>query len=159
MSDEPLRAGIIGLGVGKAHAKGYLGHNGAALVALCDMDESRLYEQAKLYGVPREGCFTDYKRMLAESNLDIVSVCLPNFLHAEVTIAALNAGVNVICEKPLAPTVEQAREMGAAAGHNKRQLMVAYNYRYRADVQWIRRLVLAGHLGSIYHIYAAWRRE
>src|SRR5258706_14964676 len=146
MSDEPLRAAIIGLGIGKAHAKGYTGNHGATLVALCETDETRLYDLAKQYGVPREGCFTDYKRMLAETELDLVSICLPNFLHAEVSIAALNAGVNVLCEKPMAPTVEQAKQMVAAAGQNKKQLMVAYNYRYRADVQWIRRLVTGGHL-------------
>jgi predicted dehydrogenase len=159
MTDQPLRAGIIGLGVGKAHAKGYLGNHGAALVALCDTDEVRLNELGNQFGVAPEYRFTDYKKMLADANLDLVSVCLPNYLHAEVSVAALDAGVNVLCEKPMAPTVPQAQEMLAAAGRNKRQIMIAYNYRYRADTQWIRRLISAGHLGSIYHVYAAWRRE
>jgi predicted dehydrogenase len=159
MPNQPLRAGIIGLGVGKAHAKGYAGNHGAQLVALCDTDELRLNELGAQYGVPPEGRFTDYKKMLSEARLDLVSVCLPNFLHADATIAALDAGVHVLCEKPMAPTVAQAQDMIAAAGRNGRQLMVAYNYRYRADVRWIRRVVESGQLGNVYHVYAAWRRE
>ena len=159
MADQPLRAGIIGLGVGKSHAKGYLNNPGASLVALCDTNEARLRELAQQYGVPSEGCFTDYNQMLAQAKLDLVSVCLPNFLHSEVTVAALNAGAHVLCEKPMAPTVAQAQAMIDAAQQNNRQLMVAYNYRYRDDVQWIRRLVASGGLGRIYHIHAAWRRE
>jgi predicted dehydrogenase len=159
MTDQPLRAGIIGLGVGKSHARGYLGNHGAALVAICDMDEVRLHELGIQYAIPPENRYTDYKKMLAEAKLDLVSVCLPNYLHAETTIAALDAGVHVLCEKPMAPGVAQAQEMIAAAGRNSRQLMVTYNYRYRADTQWIRRLIAGGHLGSVYHVYASWRRE
>ena len=159
MADQPLRAGIIGLGVGKAHAKGYLNNPGASLVALCDTNEARLRELAQQYGVPSEGCFTDYHQMLVQAKLDLVSVCLPNFLHSEVTVAALNAGAHVLCEKPMAPTVAQAQAMLDAAARNNLQLMITYNYRYRDDVQWIRRLVKSGGLGRIYHIHAAWRRE
>src|ERR1041385_5410804 len=109
MSDQPLRAGIIGLGVGKAHAGGYAASPDANLVALCDSDEKRLHELGQTYNVPPDGLYTDYKRMLAEAKLDMVSVCLPNFLHAEVSSAALDAGVHVLCEKPMAPTVAQAQ--------------------------------------------------
>src|SRR5262245_6503161 len=151
MTDQTpaLRAGIIGLGVGKAHAKGYMGNHGADLVALCDMDEKRLNELGAQYGVPPESRYTDYKRMLTDAKLDLVSVCLPNYLHAEVSIAALDAGIHVLCEKPMAPTVAQAQEMIAATGRNNKMLMVTYNYRYREDSQWIGRLIAGGHLGSL----------
>jgi predicted dehydrogenase len=156
---QPLRAGVIGLGVGKAHAEGYASTSGAVLTALCDSDPLRLREYAQKYNIPSENLFSDYKEMLAKGGLDIVSVCLPNYLHAEVTIAALNAGKHVLCEKPMASTVEQAEQMNAAAMTNNRRLMIAYNHRYRPDVQWIRRIIQGGHLGNIYHVYAAWRRE
>jgi predicted dehydrogenase len=159
MSEQLLRAGIIGLGVGRAHAPGYARKYGAELVALCDSDEGRLHELGSRFEVPHEGRFTDYKRMLAETKLDLVSICLPNFLHAEVTTAALDAGVHVLCEKPMAPTVAEAQAMIAAAERNQRRLMIAYNYRYRPDVQWIYRLIKSGQLGTVYHVYAAWRRE
>ncbi|MEP7285229.1 MAG: Gfo/Idh/MocA family oxidoreductase [Chloroflexota bacterium] len=159
MVDLPLRAGVIGLGIGQLHAEGYHISPDATLVALCDADELRLHDFGHKYNVPPEGLFTNYQRMLAEAKLDVLSVCLPNFLHAEVSIAALNAGVHVLCEKPLAPTVAQAQEILDAAKRNDRRLIVGYNFRYRTDIQWIYRLVQAGQLGDIYHIYASWRRE
>ncbi len=157
MADKMLRAGIIGLGIGKAHAKGYM--SSAQLVALCDTDPKRLNDLGDSYNVPSEGRFTDYHQMLADVPLDIVSVCLPNFLHADVTIAALDAGTHVLCEKPMAPTIAQARSMLDAAERTRRQIMIAYNYRYRADTRWIRRIIQSGRLGNVYHIYASWRRE
>lgn len=159
MTDKPLRAGIVGLGIGAAHAKGYTGQHGADLVALCDLDEGRLHDLARQHSVPTEGMYTDYRRMLAEQQLDMVSVCLPNAMHAEATIAALEAGAHVLCEKPMAPTVSQARQMMAAAQRTGKKIMIAYNYRYRADVQWMRRMIRNGQLGQVYHVYATWRRE
>src|SRR5438067_2524699 len=153
MVDQPLRVGVIGLGVGRAHADGYVLLPGASLVTLCDADETRLTKYAQKYNIPEQSLITDYRQMLAKAKLDLVSVCLPNFLHAEVTVAALNAGVHVLCEKPMAPSVVQADQMLEAARRNNRKLMIAYNYRYRPDVQWIRRVVQSGQLGSVYHVY------
>lgn len=159
MTDQPLRAGIIGLGIGAAHAKGYSGQHGADLVALCDLDETRLRDFSKQYPVSPANMYTDYHQMLAEANLDIVSVCLPNAMHAEATIAALEAGAHVLCEKPMAPSVLQARQMLEVSKRTGKKIMIAYNYRYRADAQWIRRLIKSGQLGQIYHVHATWRRE
>lgn len=157
MSRPKLRAGIIGLGVGKAHARGYRGSEDAELVAVCDMNAQRLNESAEEWGV--EARFTDYAEMFRKANLDIVSVCLPNALHAEATIAGLKAGVHVICEKPMAVTVDEAATMVETARLSQRHLMVSYNYRYRADAQWINRVVQSGRLGNIYHAHIAWHRE
>jgi predicted dehydrogenase len=159
MSSQPLRAGIIGLGIGTVHAKGYTAQHGAELVALCDLDDQRLRSLAKQYDVPDERCYTDYRKMLAECKLDIVSVCLPNSMHAETSIAALEAGAHVLCEKPMAPSVAQAKQMMAVSQRVGKQIMIAYNYRYRADVQWMRRMIKAEQLGQIYHVHAMWRRE
>lgn len=155
--ERKLRAGIIGLGVGKSHAKGYLTSVDADLAAVCDMNEERLQLSATEWGV--EGKYTDFRTMLAEANLDLVSVCLPNALHAEASIAALEAGVNVICEKPMAINLQQAEAMVAAAKKAERQLMMCYNYRYRSDSQWMRRMVQQGRLGKIHHVNVTWRRE
>lgn len=157
MTEGKLRAGIIGLGVGKAHAEGYQNSPDAELVALCDMNEERLQKSATDWKVAEQ--YTDYHKMLAEAQLDIVSVCLPNALHAEASIAALEAGVNVICEKPMAISVDQAKAMVETAKRCDRQLMVSYNYRYRPDSQWMRQVVQAGKLGTIYHANVSWRRE
>jgi predicted dehydrogenase len=154
-----MRAGIIGLGIGAAHAKGFLRSPHTELVALCDANAERLAARAVEYNIPAEMCFTDYRAMLAEANLDVVSVCLPNALHAEVSIAALEAGAHVLCEKPLATTLEEALAMQRAAELQQRRLMVAYNHRYRADLAWIRQMLRQGALGKVYNVYAWWRRE
>ncbi len=157
MIDRKLRAGIIGLGVGQAHAKGYLSSPDAELVAVCDSNEARLNEWAATWNVQRR--YTDYTQMLQEGELDVVSICLPNSLHASSSIAALNAGVHVLCEKPMASSVVEADEMLAAATRNGKRLMVAYNFRYRPDSAWMQRMVVAGKLGTIYHADVSWRRE
>lgn len=157
MADRKLRAGIVGLGIGKSHAKGYLTSADAELVAICDMNVTRLNEAGEAWRV--ENRYSDYVQMFAEADLDVVSICLPNALHATVSIAALEAGIHVVCEKPMAQTVAEAQQMIAAAESNQVRLMVAYNYRYRSDSQWMRRVVQSGLLGDIYHANLTWRRE
>ncbi len=157
MSGVPLRAGIIGLGVGRAHAKGYISSPDSDLVAVCDMNAERLQLFADEFKVQER--YTDYTTMLNEANLDVVSICLPNALHAEVSIAALEAGLNVICEKPMAVNTQEARAMNAAAAKSGKRLMMSYNYRYRSDAQWMRQMVITGKLGTIYHVQVSWRRE
>lgn len=157
MTDRKLRAGVIGLGVGRAHAKGYIASPDAELVALCDANSERLEQYAAEYNI--KAYYTDYRKMLKEAQLDVVSVGLPNALHAEASIAALEAGAHVICEKPMAINVAEAHAMLAAAHQHNRQLMVCYNYRYRSDSQWMRRLIRSGRLGQVYHVAVSWRRE
>jgi len=159
MTESVLRAGIIGGGVGRSHAKGYQSNANAQLVAFCDVDEEKIKTFSSEYHVPPEGGYTDYRHMLADAHLDIVSVCLPNYLHAEVTIAALEAGVHVICEKPMATSAAEAQHMIDAAQKADRRLVICYNYRYREDVQWVQRVIKAGTIGAVHHISATWRRE
>lgn len=157
MTITPLRAGIVGLGVGKAHVHGYRLCPDVELAAVCDMNRERLEATADELNVAWR--FTDYRNMLAEANLDIVSICLPNSLHAEASIAALEAGVHVICEKPMAITSAEAHRMIAAAEQHNRRLMVAYNFRYRPDTRWLYNIAQTGQLGTIYRVDATWRRE
>jgi len=159
MSNQPIRAGVIGLGVGRNHAKAYRESPDSRLVALCDANEIRLNEMADELNVPSEGRYTDYTDMLAKANLDLVSVCLPNALHPVAAIAALQAGVHVLCEKPMASAIAEAQQMLDAAESNQRRLMVSYNYRYRPDSQWMYHMVQTGKLGQIHHVNATWRRE
>ncbi|MCC7209583.1 MAG: Gfo/Idh/MocA family oxidoreductase [Anaerolineae bacterium] len=156
---EPLRVGVIGLGIGNAHAEGYARETRVKLAALCDSNEVRLKERALKFNVADDILFTDYRAMLKQAGLDIVSVCLPNALHAPAAIAALEAGCHVLCEKPLATSTAEAQDMIRAARMNGRRLMVAYNHRYRADVAWMKRVINEGRLGTIYRVDAWWRRE
>ncbi len=154
---QTLRAGVIGIGAGRFHAESYRDLPGVELVALCDVNADRLRERAAhLPGVPH---YTDYQTMFAEADLDVVSVCVPNNLHPEVTIAALEAGLHVICEKPLANDLAGAERIAAAAEGARGKFTVCYDKRYRADSQWLRQAVGAGTLGEIYHVEAGWKRE
>jgi predicted dehydrogenase len=156
---DVLRVGVIGLGVGRSHIAGYRANLNSKINGLCDSNLVRLTQIGEEFTVPVEARYTDYQLMLDEASLDLVSVCVPNALHAEISIAALEAGAHVLVEKPMASSVEQAQAMLDAASRTGRRLMVTYNYRYRADSQWIRRMVQAGQLGDIYHAQASWRRE
>jgi predicted dehydrogenase len=156
MSDV-LRAGIIGLGVGKAHAKGYTTSSDAELVAVCDTNAERLQLFADEWNVPER--YSDIDRMLQDAKLDMVSICLPNALHAQYSIAALEAGINVVCEKPMAVNTQEARAMIEAAKRTGKKLMMSYNYRYRSDAQWVSQMIRTGQLGTIYHVQVSWRRE
>ncbi|MDX1995220.1 MAG: Gfo/Idh/MocA family oxidoreductase [bacterium] len=154
-----LRVGVIGLGVGRSHVMGYRANLNSKITALCDTNVVRLKEIADEFGIPEEACYTDYTAMLNEARLDMVSVCLPNALHADVSIIALDSGAHVLCEKPMATTISEAERMLEAAARNQRRLMVTYNWRYRADSQWLYKVVQSGTLGEIYHVNVSWRRE
>ncbi len=100
--------------------------------------------------------------MLALSELDLVVVCLPNKLHAQVTIEALNAGQNVLCEKPMATTVKDAEAMVAAAKSNQRTLAIAMNFRWQyfgPDIFHLKQLIEDGELGEIYYVRVHYLRR
>ncbi len=94
--------------------------------------------------------FTDYRELLAKAGLDVVHVCTPNDSHAEITIAALEAGSHVMCEKPMAKTAEQARAMLEAAKCTGKKLSIAYQNRFRNDSLYLKSVCENGELGDIY---------
>lgn len=145
-----LKIAVVGAGfAGRVvHLPGYRA-SFAPVAALCDLDEARARALAKEYSIPN--VYTDWHRMVAEVEPDIVSVCLPNVFHHEVTVAALEAGSHVLCEKPLATSVAEARSMFEAARCNDRILMTAQNFRFQPPAQAIKRAVESGALGQIYH--------
>ncbi|NOY81684.1 MAG: Gfo/Idh/MocA family oxidoreductase [Kiritimatiellaeota bacterium] len=155
---EKVRTSIIGLGwPGKEHLKGYLACPTAEVTALCDWDEPLLQAVADEYGIERR--YTDYREMIASEEIDAVSVCVPNYEHAELSIDALCAGKHVLCEKPPAMNADQARAMAAAATQSDRVLMYALVMRFRPEVQFVRRLVDAGEFGEIYIGKAGYTRR
>jgi len=153
------KTAVIGLGVGMMHASGYLANPHAELTAVCDIDPVRLRERGAQLGVPREMQFADYRDLLALPEVEVVSVALPNYLHAPITLAALAAGKHVLCEKPLAKTAEEAAAMVSEAKASGRKLMVCFNYRFRDDARWLMKMREAGRMGSIYYARAGWLRN
>ncbi len=147
---KKARIGIIGSGgiAQGAHLPGYAKVADAEVVACCDVREEVAREAARKFTIPRT--YTDYREMLREEELDGVSVCTPNACHMAPTIAALKAGINVLCEKPLAMNPEEGRAMCAAAKRAKRILMVGFNVRFGGGHQALKKFIQAGELGEIY---------
>lgn len=158
MADGGPRIVIIGAGfiTRVGHLPGYSAA-GANVVAICDVNEEPARKLASQYGVPK--IYSDWREMIEREQPDIVSVCLPNVLHREPTLFALEAGAHVLCEKPLATSVAEAGEMFASAGRAGRHLMAAQNWRWEAGSRAVRRIVDTGDLGEVYYAEAtAFRR-
>ena len=152
-----LRMGVVGLGMGRGHARGYQSHPESELVALCDVDEKRLKEGAAEMGV--EQTYTDAGKMFREGGLDAVSIAVPNKFHAPLTIAAFKQGLHVLCEKPMARTVREAERMLAAAEKAKRNLMINFSFRFSDMSYALKQQVDAGLIGDIYFGRTVWHRR
>jgi predicted dehydrogenase len=157
VQNRPLRAGIIGLGAGRAHMRGYQQAAGVDVFALAGKETERLAELAAIYGAERT--YTDWEDLVADPDVDVVSVATPNSLHAPITIAALGAGKHVLCEKPLSVEAGSAADMVHAAVEAGRVLEVAFNFRRRGDVRVLKGYIDEGKLGKVYHAKASWIRR
>jgi predicted dehydrogenase len=153
-----LKIGVVGTGVGRLHLQGYQTiPNEAEIVALCDVNEARLKEIGDSYNIPLR--FTDYQALFTSGEIEAVSICLPNNLHAPASLAALEAGLHVLCEKPLAQNSAAAQTIVEAAEKASPKFMICFNRRYRPDVRWMKEAISQGRLGQIYQVKAGWVRE
>ena len=152
-----FRCGVIGVGMGKGHCKSFHKHPDCELVAVADIDKARLEANTEDLGSPT--LYTDGAEMVARENLDIVFVATPNKFHKPLTLAALEAGCHVLCEKPMAMHAEEAAAMLAAAAAADRRLMINFSYRFNPQSQLIKREVDCGALGDIYHAETVWLRR
>ncbi|NUK30269.1 Gfo/Idh/MocA family oxidoreductase [Parageobacillus sp. VR-IP] len=150
MADR-LRVAIIGAGgiARDVHIPNYLKcGKKVEIVAIADVVREKAEELAKNFNIPN--VFTDYEQMLAEVDIDAVSVCTPNKFHYPATIAALKAGCHVLCEKPPAMTVVEAEEMAYEAEKAGKILTYGFHYRHAPQVEVLKRFIDAGELGDIY---------
>jgi len=154
-----LRYGIVGLGsIGTVHTEAIRKSvPEAEVAAMCDILPDRLAQKADAYGV--KGRYADFREMVTKESLDAVYVCVPNHLHHPVTMAALAAGRAVFCEKPMAMSAAQAREMSAAAKKAGKALQLGMVTRLRANPQTVKSFVDRGFLGRIYHARVVIRRH
>lgn len=148
-----LRIGIIGVGgiATGAHIPGYKNLlDKVELVAVADVNYERAQRVAEEHGFQK--AYASYEEMLREAELDAVSVCTPNKFHAPATLAALAAGCHVLCEKPPAMNVAEARAMVEAAQKAGKILTFGLHFRYTAEVQACKRFIEGGELGDIYAV-------
>ena len=169
MADKKMRIGIIGTGgIARSHLKAYLKQPDVEIVAGADIvpgkaeaffagtvgagawgAESSLSENTALEGVR---CYTDHVAMLEAEDLDAVSVCTYNTAHAECTINALKRGVNVLLEKPMCVTTEEAIAICQAEKASGKVLSVGFQPRFDENMKMIKRIVDSGALGKVYYI-------
>ncbi|OWA37009.1 oxidoreductase [Saccharibacillus sp. O16] len=149
---KTLNVAVIGCGgiANGKHLPALSRQDKAVLVAFCDLIESRAQEAADKYGAEGAKVYTDYKELLKDESIEVVHVCTPNDSHAEITIAALEAGKHVLCEKPMAKTTEEARSMIEAANRTGKKLSIAYQNRFRDDSLHLKDMCEKGELGDIY---------
>lgn len=139
---EKLRAAIIGCGgiANGKHMPSIKAVDAADMVAFCDIIEQRAIDAKNRFGTPDAKVYTDYKELLKDETIQVVHVCTPNISHAPISIDALNAGKHVLCEKPMAKTADEAKAMVEAAKKNNKILSIGYQNRYRADVQFMKKV-------------------
>ncbi|WP_046174301.1 Gfo/Idh/MocA family protein [Domibacillus indicus] len=149
-----LKIGVIGCGsiARHRHIPEYAANENVEIAAFCDIVEERAQEYAKQYNAI---AYTSYEELLANEDIDAVSVCTPNSLHAPISIAALQAGKHVLCEKPMATSREEADAMIQAAEASGKKLMIAHNQRFVASHVKARSIIESGTLGKIYSFRTA----
>ncbi|MBQ3935260.1 MAG: Gfo/Idh/MocA family oxidoreductase [Clostridia bacterium] len=157
--ERKTRIGIIGCGnISHCHLGGYKAMpDRVELVACCDIDEPKAKAYAEANGF--KSYYKDYNEMLAKEELDAVSVCTWNAAHCGATVAALNAGCNVLCEKPMAMNASEADEMLAAAKRSGKLLMIGFVRRFGNDADILKSFIDAGSMGELYFAKATYLRR
>ncbi len=148
-----LKVGIIGTGwIAESHIKSYLNMPDADVVAMADLIPGKAEAFAEKFGVKNCRFYPDHKSMLEHEQLDAVSVCTYNVTHAQCTIDALDAGVNVLLEKPMCVTTQEAVDIIRAEKRSGKLLSIGFQPRMDANMQMIKKIVQSGQLGEIYYI-------
>jgi predicted dehydrogenase len=157
-----LRVGIIGTGgIADAHIEGYRAFpEQCEIVALADVVPGKAAQKAQAFALDGAEAFDDPLAMIAGARLDVVSIATPPSTHAALAVAALDAGVHVLVEKPMAPSLEECDAMLAAQGRSGKLLSVVAQNRFRDDLMTLKEVVESGLLGSISHVRvdSAWWR-
>lgn len=155
MKDGKLQIGFIGCG-GIARQKHFPGmiQTDCDLVGFCDLVAERAESAAKEFGTKDAKVYLDYNELLADPTIDAVHVLTPNVSHCEITVAALEAGKHVLCEKPMAATEADAKKMLEARDRTGKILTIGYQYRHFAENQVAKKVVEDGWLGDIYYAEA-----
>src|SRR5687767_3471631 len=163
-----LRVGMVGYAfMGAAHSQAWRTVNRAfdlpvraRMTAVAGRDDAKVRAAAAQLGWERT--YTDWRELVAADDIDVVDICTPGDSHCEIAVAALAAGKHVLCEKPLANTVEEARAMVAAAETARAsgvRSMAGFNYRRVPAVAYLRQLIAGGRLGTVRHVRAVYLQD
>ena len=167
-TDRQLRVGMVGYAfMGAAHSQAWRTVNrvydlpvSAQMAVICGRDAGKVAEAADRMGWQEHA--TDWRTLIDRDDIDLIDICTPGDSHAEIALAALAAGKHVLCEKPLANTVAEAREMTAAAAAARAsgvRAMCGFNYRRVPAVTLMRQLVADGRIGEVRHVRAVYLQD
>lgn len=151
--EKKLRYGLIGCGAiaRVKHMRAAMANSDAVeVVAFCDVIEERAIQFARDFGTADAEYYTDYRELLKDNTLDAVIVATPNRSHSFITVAALEAGKHVMCEKPMAINYQEALLMTEAAERTGKVLMIGYQNRFRSDVTYVKKACEEDEFGEIY---------
>lgn len=150
--ERTVRVGIIGCGgiANGKHLPALQKLEGIEIVAFCDIIPERAKKAAEEYGVEGAKVYEDYKKLLRDDSIETVHVLTPNKFHSEMTVAALDAGKHVMCEKPMAINPAEAQLMLDAQKRSGKLLTIGYQGRFRKDSIYLHRACQRGDLGEIY---------
>ena len=153
-----VKAGVIGCGqIGLAHINGLNSSPNAEVIAVADVSKKRVKAAAKEHNVAN--AYEDYKELLANPDIDAITVALPNYLHAAACLDALAAGKHVCCEKPFAMNANEAQAIVSLAKKKRKTFMLGMNFRFNPNVQSVKAHVDNGDLGEVYHARSMWLRR
>jgi len=153
-----VNVAVIGAGaIGLNHIQSFQDHPDARVIALAETSPARGREAADRFSIP--DLYTDYKEVFARRDIDVVSIALPNYLHAPVGLDALRAGKNLLIDKPMATNAQDAARLITLARRKRLKLMVGQNQRFTPESQTVKTLVEKGRLGEVYHARAQWLRR
>jgi len=159
VAKKKVRAAIIGAGIGRAHAEGYLSSPQAELVAIVDMNKERAEQFAKDFNVPE--VYTDHKTMLKKADVDCVSIGVPNKFHVPLALDCLKAGKHVLCEKPMSVNAKEAMKVKTWRDQQKQPplFVMGMCQRFRPDAKLVKQKIEAGDFGEIYFARTGWLRR
>ena len=153
---EPVRVGVVGAGAitQVAHLGTLSRMGGVEVAAICDIDVPKAQALATRFRIP--DVYDDIEDLLKFASPDVVVICTPNHLHEIHVRTALSAGAHVLCERPLALTVEGVERVRRAREGRDRVVLVGMNFRYRSDVQAVRQFVAGEELGALHAVRGGW---
>ena len=155
---QSYRVAVIGAGaIGADHLASFKLHPAASVVAIAEVSPERGREAAERFGIPQ--VVTDYRDLLSRDDIDVVSIAVPNYLHASVALDALKAGKHVMLDKPMATNARDAAKLVAEARKRRVLFMVGQNFRFNQDTQTAKQVIDKGALGDIYHAKTSWTRR
>jgi predicted dehydrogenase len=156
---EKLKYACVGAGsvADYKHLNGYSKVEDVEIVAISDPDIEAAKRLAEKYNIPH--VYTDYEEMFEREKPDLISVCTPNYLHAPISIKAMEKGIHVHCEKPITLNAKEACEVIESKNKYKRKFMVGLNNRFTNESFFVKRYIEEGYIGEIYHVKTGWRRR